>query len=590
MGLLARLFGTSLTDPAHIVSAYEPDGEKAVSGSPEFVHTISGLYPSLGDYGAMYRKQPAVRAVVDWLARNIGQLNPKVYERVGNVDRIEVAEHPLARVLRAPNPDATRFRHLRDTVSDLAIYDRAVWLKMRQGRARAVVRIPPKFLTVEMIEGRSRWVDTRSGRRMDRAELVVFRGYSPDGDDAGVSPLETLRRVLAEEFASQQNRENMWRNSARQSGWIQRPDGAPQWSDDARRRFRADLESVMSGGANAGRIGILEEGMTWNASSFSPKDTEYIDGRRLTYEEVCVEYGMTPGLLGMGHDTASAADSRQRQAYQDVLGPWLRMIQDEIELQLLPDFEPLTAPGRVYVEFNLAEKLKASFEEQSKTLVSSIGVPYMTVNEGRARLNLPRIDQDWANTPVQPLNVMYGGQPAVTVPTEDPGTPGSAAAGPPQVKIVPPVDADTRDEAAKEIAAFMRGYFDRQERAVVASWGKRSAKPREKWDDELRGDLFVHADAVVRSVGFLTAGQMGGKYTHARSLGWLNDRADAAAKSVNDHTFAAVDAAEDVEQVRAVFEEAKTSRAEEIASSLASALTNFARAEAVRHSAELGDG
>jgi HK97 family phage portal protein len=583
MGLFARLFGTPIADPGHILSAYEPDGAKAVSGSPEFVRTISGLYPSLGDYGAMYRKQPAVRAVVDWLARNIGQLNPKVYERIGDVDRIEVGDHPLARVLRTPNPDATRFRHLRDTVADLAIYDRAVWLKMRQGRARAVIRIPPKFLTVETIDGRARWIDTRTGRRMDRADLVVFRGYSPDGDDVGVSPLETLRRVLAEEFAAQQHRENMWRNSARQSGWIQRPADAPQWSDDARRRFRADLESVMAGGANAGRIGILEEGMAWNASSFSSRDTEYIEGRKLTYEEVCVEYGMTPSLLGMGADTASAADSRQRQAYQDVLGPWLRMIQDEIELQLLPDFEPLTAPGRVYVEFNLAEKLKASFEEQSKTLVSSIGVPYMTVNEGRARLNLPRIDEDWANTPVQPLNVLYGGQPAVTVPTEDPGTPGSASAGPPQVKA-------SREEAANDLSGFLRGYFDRQERAVVASWGKRAAKSREKWNDELRGDLFAHADSLVRSVGLLTAGQLRGRYIHGRSLAWLNHTADDTAKSINDYTFAAVDAAEDVEQVRAVFEEAKAPRAEELGLSLASALTNFARAEAARHSAELGDG
>lgn len=534
MGFFARVFGASLPDPSHIVSAYEPDGEKAVIGSPEFIRTINGDWlPSWGDYGAMYRKQPAVRAVVDWLARNIGSLNPKVFERVGDTDRIEVGDHALARVLRRPNPNDTRFRHLRDTVADLAIYDHAVWRKIRINRSFAVVRIPPKFLTVEDVDGRRVWVDNRSGLQMRRDELVIFRGYSPDGDESGVPPLETLRRVLAEESAAQQHRENMWRNSARQSGWIQRPLDAPMWSDGARRRFRADMEAVMTGGANSGRVGILEEGMTWNGNSFSPKDTEYIDGRRLTYEEVCVEYGMTPSLLGMGGDTASSADARHRQSYQDVLGPWLRMLQDEIELQLLPDFEALTAVGRVYVEFNLAEKLKASFEEQSKTLVSSIGVPYMTVNEGRARLNLPRIEEDWADAPVQPLNVMYGGQPAVTVPTD---VPGQASAGPPQVKTVPDEPA-----AVEALGSFLVGYLDRLERSAASSFGQKAAKPRVKWDDELRGDLFALASAAAPGV----------------SSARLSDYADAAAKAINDETFAEVSAAGDVEQVRAVFADAK---------------------------------
>ena len=586
MGFLARMFGTPITNPAHIVSAYEPDGEKAVAGTPEFVRTLSGLWgPSWGDYGAMYRKQPAVRAVVDWLARNIGSLNPKVYERIGNVDRLEVSDHPLARTLRSPNPTDTRFRHLRDTVADLAIYDHAVWRKLRRGRTVAVVRIPPRFLQVEEIDGRDWWVDSRSGLRMGRDELVVFHGYSPDGDETGVSPLETLRRVLAEEFASQQHRENMWRNSARQSGWIERPADAPQWSDSARRRFRADIESVMTGGANAGRVGILEEGMTWNGTSFSPRDTEYIDGRRLTYEEVCVEYGMTPSLLGMGGDTASSADARHRQSYQDVLGPWLRMLQDEIELQLLPDFEPLTASGRVYVEFNLAEKLKASFEEQSKTLVSSIGVPYMTVNEGRARLNLPRIEQDWADTPVQPLNVMYGGQPAVTVPTE---VPGQASAGPPQLKAVGPAESD-RAAIADEFAELLKAYFDRQERAVVSSWGQKAAKSRAKWDAELGRDLFLLADTTVRSVGYMTAGQVGGRFDHPQVLAQLQATTDGAVTAVNDHTFAAVNGAVDLDEVRQVYEDAKESRAKELGDSLATALIDLAVTEVKPNQPELGD-
>jgi sulfate transport system permease protein len=46
---------------------------------------------------------------------------------------------------------------------------------------------------------------------------------------------------------------------------------------------------------------------------------------------------------------------------QGWLGPWLAMIEQEIELQLLTEF---TDTQGVYVEFNIAEKLQGSFEEQ----------------------------------------------------------------------------------------------------------------------------------------------------------------------------------------------------------------------------------
>jgi HK97 family phage portal protein len=587
VGFFSQLFRPAETKhllDAYQSSTYESYGLKGVDFAPQVVWSVQqGLWPYANAYGDLYRKQPAVRAVVEWLGRNIAQLNPKVYERVGDVDRLEVGDHPLALTLRKPNPATTRYRHLRDTVQDLALYDQAVWVKQRANGRMTVLRVPPHYFDTD---ADGRWVDQRTGRRYRRDELVVFHGYSPDDDEKGVSPLETLRRVLSEEWAAQQHREHMWRNAARQSGWIERPIEAPEWSPEARSRFRADIEAVMTGGANAGRIGILEEGMTWNGVSFSPKDTEYLAGRKLTYDEVCVEYGLTPALLGLNAESAAASETSHRQAYQDVLGPWLRMLQDEIELQLLPDLEPFNARSSVYVEFNLAEKLKGSFEEQGKTLVTSIGVPFMTVNEGRARLNLPRIDDDWADTPVQPLNVMYGGQPAVTVPTDDPGTAAAPPAGLKALTKAPPlagVDLRTRQEVAHEVTARIRGFFERQERTVLSEWGGTSRRTRSTWDDELRTELFIVSDAAARSVGFLTAGLLRGSYDHGRVLNWLTANADRTAKAINAHTFDALVEVSELDEVRRIFEVAKTARAQQMGQTLSTVLVNFARVEAGRH-------
>ncbi len=286
--------------------ASEPTDAKAATGTQEFVKTIQeGWWTDA--YGSMYRNQPAVRAAVDWLGRNIAQLNPKVFERVSNDDRLELGAHPLAALLRSPNPLTSRYSLLRDTVSDLAVFDRAVWVKgYNRGRLVTVDRRPPSQMTAKQVNGVTVWHGP-AGQTYTRKQLVLFHGYSPDGDESGVSPMETLRRVLNEDKAALEHRANMWRNSARQSGWVERPAEAPRWSDEARTRFRHDLESTLSGGANAGRIGILEEGMRWNGNSFSPKDTEYLAGRHLTYEEVCIAFGLKASLLGLGNDTASSS-------------------------------------------------------------------------------------------------------------------------------------------------------------------------------------------------------------------------------------------------------------------------------------------
>jgi len=397
-----------------------------------------GPWPWLGTYGAVYQRQPAVRSVVDFLARNIASLNLKVYRREANTDRTELDDHALAMLIRRPNPRMTRFRLLRDTVSSIAIYDRAYWRKIRsRGRVVAIVHLPPSKVLFEQVpNGVNPVYRYRVGDElMSRDDLVVFPGYTPEGGEVGIPPLETLRQVLSEDRDAVGHRARLWRNAARQAGVIQRPLEAPEWSDTARARFRADWEATMTGEPGSGRTGILEEGMIWNPSSFSPKDLLYVESRELTYREVAMAFfGPVTGRAWL-ESTGAGTQENHRQLYQDVFGPWLEMLQDEIELQLLPEVAD-DPTERIYVEFNLADKLKGSFEEQAKTLVSSIGVPFAAVNEGRARMNLPRVDDPAFDVPVQPLNVLYGGQPAVTVPTATPGTPLPPEAG--QAALPPP--------------------------------------------------------------------------------------------------------------------------------------------------------
>ena len=75
-------------------------------------------------------------------------------------------------------------------------------------------------------------------------------------------------------------------------------------------------------------------------------------------------------------------------------------------MSLLPKVLRDSHPG-LYVEFNIQAKLNGSFEEQGAILQQSVGGPYLTRNEARARLNMPSVDG--GDDLIVPLNVTQNG-------------------------------------------------------------------------------------------------------------------------------------------------------------------------------------
>lgn len=363
------------------------------------------------DYLEIWRKQYAVRTTVTFLARNIAQLGLHVFRRKGDNDRERLNDHPLSELIRNPNPWTTRYRFLDAMVHDLAIFDQSFWLKMKRSDGGVgLVRLPAQAVTPqgnspfypEYFEFRG-----QKGKQEFSAEKVLFlRGYNGGMSDiGGIPPIQSLREILEEAYYSSTSRAQIARNGARISGYITRPAGT-EWKPEARERFRQQWRAQYSGdGPAAGGTPILEDGMEFKEAAFSPKDLQYVESRKLTREEVAAAYYVPPPMLALlDNATFSNIKQQHQMLYQDTLGPWLSMIQDEIALQLIPDFED---SADLYVEFNLQEKLRGDFEARQDAIVKSVGGPWRTINEGRALENLPPIEG--GDELIRPLNVTQNG-------------------------------------------------------------------------------------------------------------------------------------------------------------------------------------
>lgn len=78
-------------------------------------------------------------------------------------------------------------------------------------------------------------------------------------------------------------------------------------------------------------------------------------------------------------------------------------------------------PQEVYVEFNLDEKLRASFEEKAAITTQAVGGPWMTRNEARAQNNLPAVDG--GDELLIPLNTSIGTESDLVEDNEPPTPP-----------------------------------------------------------------------------------------------------------------------------------------------------------------------
>jgi len=372
-----------------------------------------GWWPSPGAgaptaYAALYRSQPHVQTVVDFLAVNLGQLNVKAYRRLADNDRVPLDDHPVALVLQRPNPWTTRVRFITELVADYCVYGNAVALKRRPAPGGLeLYRIPWAQMTVagDLVPRAYTWQPAEGTPALTflPSEILHLRRYSPDVGTVGVSPLEGLRALLAEETAATEYRGWFWRNAARPSGYITRPKDAPRWSEDQKKLFR-DQFGEYQGPAGAGKTIVLEEGMEFSPVTASARDIQLAEMRKLTREEVAAAYHVPPAMIGIVEAQGYGSVREQHKAlYQDTLGPLIAMLESDFMLQLLTEFSDVED---VYLEFNIAEKLQGSFIEETEALVRGVGTPYMSVNEGRSRLNLRRIPDVTYDKPVRRLDTV----------------------------------------------------------------------------------------------------------------------------------------------------------------------------------------
>lgn len=549
-------------------------------------------------YARIYERQPAVRTVVGFLARNAADIGIHAFSMSEDgLDRTRQRDTPLARLIRRPNPRLTQYDWVFGIVADLCIFDFHLSVKVKLSDGMALFPVPAEM--VEPVGDSWVWPDRfriggRSGIELDAADVFYVHGYNPTSRHTGVSPMEALRQVLSADLAAEEYREKFWAHGAQIAGVLKRPATAPQWSSGARDRFLDMWRARYSGlGSEVGGTPLLEDGMEYDAEAgATAKDSEYTAARKLTREEVAAVYFTSPTMVGI-LDNANYSNVKEfhKGLYQDTLGPTFTQLQQAMWLQLVPE---LGNQDLDYLEFNIMAKLAGTFEEQATIFSTAVGGPWMTRDEARARVNLPQLDGQGTDQLIVPMNVTEGGQAS----PRDSAPPKRLAITPPGRKSadrLDPLRVAPDPDLAGATVELLESTFDRQMRIALTALGAQKAAPTaadlfdlERYNAELAEDLLAESLAAAGATAaavLAAAGKDPDGATAEPMRPWLTVKAAAQATEINAATLAAIEAALDEDDPAAAIQQMGdngAARAAVLGASFVAAVTGFAATDTAK--------
>ena len=555
----------------------------------------------------LYCTQANLRAVVDYLSNSIAQLPLKVYTRNDETARLRDRTSPAALTLWRPNADQTEYEFIRALAVEYFVFGAVyVWVTPdTESESGYQLRIIPSEWVMNAESATAYAPETirvcvrNGGTAVDipRSEFVQFRMYAAGNPGGYLSPISALRQTLEEQIQAGRFRKELWRSSGRLNAQIIRPKDVQPWDDETRKRFiDAFRDSWGAGGSKAGSIPLMEDGMEIKPFQTSFKEQQWMESVSLSREDVAAAYGVNPSLIWhTGTQTYASAKDNARALYADCLGPVLQMVQQRINTFLLP---MIGGTPDNYVEFDLNEKLKGSFEERASILQASVGGPWLTRNEARADNNLPPVDG--GDDLIVPMNVVTGGQASPQDTHMDGGYPApvgrpSESGAEPETKDEKPSELRIKARSTKEederMADVMKKFFERQKKSVLPKMGAKTAKwwDKKRWDKELADDIEPVLDDVSDSHGEQTSEQLGYSYNTDRTRNYLRVMAVARAGIINDSTYKKLLKADKDHTPEDVFDKRADVDAAVIGGALALTVAGWATEESCRQAQDDGD-
>lgn len=323
-----------------------------------------------------YEQSPWVYMAVNRIAEAGAIVPLHVHDRLTHQ---RLPDHPLLRLLDAPNPVTSRFELLEQTLGMLELTGNAYWYLVgdARGQPAQIWTLRPDRVTIvpdtnddgRYVRG---FVYTLDGVQipLDAVEVVHFKRWHPGDDYYGLSALSaSALAVQGDRAMARWNVNNFDQHQAVPAGIVSVGDYV---SDADFERLKQDWR--LSYGGTQRKTAFVRGGqISWQNIGLSHTELDFLRGRQAHRDEILNVFGIPIGLVSENATEANATVA-ERQFIERTLYPKLIRLAQKITQEMLPFWQ-----GDVLAQFEDIRPTDAHLRLQAIRTASAV----LSINEIR---------------------------------------------------------------------------------------------------------------------------------------------------------------------------------------------------------------
>ena len=326
-----------------------------------------------------------VNACVALLSQSIATASPLLYRHEG-AGKSEAVDNPLHRILSLePNPECSAFTLWASFVTSICLWGNGYLEVQRDGTGTVqglwFIR-PDQVTPYRQSNGTLAYRCTQgmsAGFRVLPATSVIHVPWQSTDCVLGVSPVQAVRNTIGGNIAMEKHSARFFANYAMpQMALLTKKLVKPE----QKQQIKNDWESL-HGGSNQHRVAVLDGEMDIKTLTISNEDSQFLESRRFSREEICGLYGLKPSQIGSESRVAGETFAAQQLDFlTSTLGPWLQRIRQELTRKLLAGLPSYS------IRHDVSDRLRLDIKSQMDAF--SIGRQWgiLTANECRRELGM----------------------------------------------------------------------------------------------------------------------------------------------------------------------------------------------------------
>ncbi|WP_102867632.1 phage portal protein [Pseudovibrio exalbescens] len=319
-------------------------------------------------------------------AQVVSSLPLKFYRKAAA--KREEIEDDLSDILTtSPNPEQTGVEFWEGMTAHMVLRGNAYAERLMIGNRlvglKPLLDVEPKRTADGSFEYAVR--DRGKLETLPASKVFHLRGFGP-GDGIGLSAIRYGAGSIGAALAADETASRVFSNAMMASGVL----SSEQTLNADQRASLQDLLTRYAGSSRAGKMLVLEAGLKFHQLQMNPEDAQLLETRRFNVEDVCRWFGTPPIVIGH----AGQGQTMWGTGVEHIMLSWLSLginpLLTRIEARILKDLVSVEKRRTHYAEFTREAMLRMDSKAMGDFLLKMRMGGFMSGDEGRDKLNLPR--------------------------------------------------------------------------------------------------------------------------------------------------------------------------------------------------------